>query len=224
MAYQAFKQRRKRPIYKRRYNRNGWRNMRLGTLARKAYSGMRMLKGIVNAEKKTFDTSANGVQGSSPTITCLNLLAQGDDYNSREGRSILAKTFQLQFRAIISSAATTPTFVRYVIFKDLGMDGSNAPSSGELVSSIYAMRNSDPVYMKRYVVLCDQTIGNLSADSRENTYQEKFIRLNHHIKFAGTGTANTDQGEGSLWLLQVSNQATDTPTLIWTARLRFYDN
>lgn len=211
--------------YKKNYKKGGWRNMKLGTLARKAYAGVKMLKGIVNAEKKTYDKSFNTTSSSTGVISRLSDVPQGDDYNGREGRSILAKSHQMYGSINVNTSSTTPTVFRVIVFRDTVQDGSNAPVVSDILASgsVYDIRNPDPVMMKRFIILVDKVF-NLSPDTRESAVIARYTKLSHHIKYAGTGQTDADQGEGSIWCITISNQATNTPTMIWTSRLRYYDN
>lgn len=218
-------------VYRSRYNRrykrkrqpqSGWRNMKLGTLARKAYSGVRMLKGIVNAEKKTFDldVALTAFASTTPVLTLLSGIAQGDDYTAREGRSILAKTLQLKVIVLGNSAQTADQFVRVILFKDMNNVGT-APTSSDIISTYDDLRNPDPVMMKRYQILVDQSY-KLNVNGNTSYELDRFINLNCHMKFSGTGATNV--GENAVYLILASSTATNASSYLVHSRLRYYDN
>ena len=189
-------------------------------MAKKAYYGYRMLKGIVNSEKKTYDASFPSPQSSTATVTPLTGIAQGDDYNAREGRSILLKSIQVQGNIGQNNSATA-TLYRWIVFIDNDNTGS-APTAAQLgITSVNSLRDPNPVNMKRFSILCDRLI-RMDDGSNQNFPIKWFHKLNHHAKFDGT-TAN-DYAQGSVWLLTVSDQAINTPSITATSRVRYYDN
>ena len=60
-------------------------------LALKALSGVKMLKGIVNSEKKSYIQYVVGASSIAGTMNQLSVISQGDTYGTRDGASVLAK-------------------------------------------------------------------------------------------------------------------------------------
>lgn len=207
--------------YKKGFKRSGgFSNMTVGQLAKKAYSGVRMLKGIVNSEKKSFDSALPNPQSSTATITGLSNIAQGDDYNAREGRSILVKSLEYEGTIRMNSSATD-TLYRLVLFIDHDNTGT-APTAAQVgITGVNGMRSSNPVNMKRFTILRDRLI-RVTSGANVTFPCNGFHKLSHHVKY--DGTAATDAVQGSVWTLTVSDQATNTPAISVSTRLRYYDN
>ena len=209
---------------RRRYRRYRPRQISWAQVARKAWSGVKMLKGIVNAEKKTFDRDCSNLPDTTGSIQCLTDIAQGDDYNGREGRSILAKSLEL-FGNLNVGANNTDTFCRFIVFIDTNLqDSGTLPAVTDYLTSASqaALRNPNPNFMKRFVTLMDTTV---CVDEYNPNKQWRFFKkLNHHIKFDGTAAA--DASQGAILLLTISNMtgAGNTPTSALRSRMRYYDN
>jgi hypothetical protein len=85
------------------------------------------LKSVVNVEYKSLDTSlVKNPDNVTGTVDNLCLIAQGDDYNNRNGRSIRLKS--LQIKGTIESGTTSANVVRVLIVKTLE-NQSAAPRS-----------------------------------------------------------------------------------------------
>lgn len=220
MVYR-YKPKKRYSRYKKRYNN---KSFNWASMAKKAFYGVRMLKGIVNSEKKTFTTTINANQNTTALVQCLNLMAQGDDYNLREGRSILAKSIEYKLLITANVASTANQYIRIVVFQDTTLDGTNTPTAGELISNVSSLRNPDPVYMKRFIILSDKQIYLSPNSGSGNLVCEYYKKLSHHIKFAGTGAVVGNMGEGSIWMILVSDQTTNVPNILGETRLRYYDN
>lgn len=214
--------------YKRRYKRRNYAPKYSGSKIDRALNvGMKALvlakgvKSIVNAEKKSYDSPFSGTAVSSTaSVQRLTDIAQGDDYNGREGRSILLKSIEANLVCQIHGSATN-TSMRLVIFKDKHNQGT-APTAADIgITTFYGLRDSNPTAQKRFTVLKDQQI-RLQQGQVDRFPFQYFRKLNHHVIF--DGTASTDDTQGSLWLLLVSNEPTNTPNISGDVRVRYYDN
>lgn len=203
-----------------RKKRGGWRNMRLGSLASKAYKTAMYLKGLINVEKKFFDTNNTATDViNTGVIEQLTNIAEGSDYNNRTGRSVKATSnwIQLEFR---QHASATQTHLRYLIVIDKENQGTTPAVTDVLKSAnVYSPMNIDNG--SRFKVLLDKRF---SFDSAGTTICQRkhFKKLFHHIKWKGTN--GTDEGEGQLYIVLVSNEATNKPGFSYTNRVRFIDN
>jgi len=193
-------------------------------LAKSAWAGVKMIKGIVNSEKKSYTNSLSTTLSTTPSLVAISGIAQGDDFTAREGRSILAKSCQLTGYHTASTAAAT-TVVRYIIFIDNDNSGS-APTALQLMGSAtpdgYALRNADPIYMKRFKILLDKTYMLDNTGKGITSKIDYFGALSHHIKFSGTGAS--DYGQGGVFLMVWCTNGSNQPTCNIQTRLRYYDN
>lgn len=190
-------------------------------LALKAFKMAVALKGIINSEKHVHDVALTSAISSTGTVTSISGVAQSDDISGRTGRSVLAKSIQLK-TTIASHASATGSRVRTIIFVD-NMNQGSTPSVTDILAD-----DGNPESMRnvlteqgRFRVLYDQ-IHRLDNVSNKQATIDKYIKLNHHIFYEGTAAANV--GKGSIWLLRVSNEATNTVSQNTETRMRFYDN
>lgn len=195
-------------------------------MAKIAYNGYRVLKSMVNSEKKIFEASlSSAVTSTTGSVTSLTDIAQGDDYQNREGRSILMNSLETRLTFTINASATE-TFVRCLwILDTMGQDSGSSPPTlaGQiLITNAYnTLRASSPVYMKRFVFLKDCLI-RLDQVSQPTAQVHFYKKMHHHIKYNGTAAA--DSAEGTLYFVVLSNEATNAPAIDGINRIRYYDN
>lgn len=216
-------------------NKTGWMKRRRGKFAKsyprfnrvanvggKVFGLQRQvnfIKGLVNSELYTADTTANINPSSTGSIIPLNEIAQGDDVGNRTGNSILAKSLLIRIIAAMNATAIT-TFVRIIVFQDTSSLGT-LPTVGDVLQTVSTTAPLDVDHFGRYVILRDKLLS--MDDSSRQTFNLKwFLRLNTHIKF--TGTTASDYYKNSLFMLILSDQATNTPSLEYNVRLRYHDN
>lgn len=224
----------------RRRNRRGRRyigkSAKSGTnwmgLASKAYKTAKFVAGIVNAEKKYVDTPYNNIQvdNSAYVLNCLNLIGEGDDEINRNGRSIKAAFMNIRFIAYLQASAASGV-IRMALIRDNANTGSNPAMSdifqtytGDLATIDY--RNILSGSATRYDILWDKMF---TLDSNKNQRQviQKYIKLDKHIHFIGTGATVASCGNGSYFLAMISTGVTASTTNIavtGNVRLRYFDN
>lgn len=210
------RRRRRSPWYKRRYNAQ--------QLARYAYSGVKYLKGIINSEKKHFTTqfSAATVSGSGAMVS-LQDMAQGDTNITRNGNSILVRGVYLFFKTIINPSVTTVTQVRYILVQDNQQVGDTGPSVTDLLqdASYLSMLNTNTA--GRFKILWSKLYSlSVAAAGSPSVITKKYINLKHHIRYNGSGSG--DIQKGGLYLLCISSESSNTPTVNGNIRLTYYDN
>lgn len=181
------------------------------------------LRGIINSELMNHDLSVStSSYTNSGAISCCTLISQGVD-SGRVGLSILAKSFELRLRATIHASATFTT-LRLIVFTD-NMQQGTLPTVTEVLesASMLAQYEADN-NLGRFGKLYDGII-NLDSSSKQGDYLNVTIPLgNKHIKFNGTGATQADQGKQSIYVLGISNEATNAPSVDWVSRVRYYDN
>jgi hypothetical protein len=192
-------------------------------MAYTAYKTSRMLKGIINSEKKVHSSSTSSTVNSTGYVVCMSQIIQGDDYTSREGRSILLKSLEMKNNLQKHASATFST-VRVIIFKDTQQrdNSSDTPLITDVLQTAQPMslRNPDPTKMRRFQILKDKRV--TLSDQLPAINWDHYLPLNYHLKF--NGTAANDSAQGSIFLLAISDEATNVPTPDFQWRLRFYDN
>lgn len=192
-------------------------------IASKAYSGVKYLKGLINTEKHYFDAGTTSTIDSTGAAVLLNGMAAGDDVNNRQGNSILAKT--LYFQGYVrrdESNATVVNGIRLLIVKDLEGTGT-APTITDILNSASVVAPLNVDHLPRYQVLVDVR-DVLIKDQTDGFMIKKFLRIDDHLKYTGTGA--TDVYKNALYLILYGDiaAASNPPLLQWTSRLGYYDN
>jgi len=175
-------------------------------------------------EFKVIDSVGSTAVSTTGTLTLLNGLAEGDSATTRDGRQVLFKSLQLYVRGTMNGSATNTT-CRVIIFLDK-QPNETAPTMAALLATtvaggVDAFRNLDN--RKRFVILHDSRMV-LSTDFPERVHEHyKKMSLVSQYDSGNAGTI-ADITSNSLYMLQVSDEATNTPTQIFNVRLRFIDN
>lgn len=176
-----------------------------------------MLKGLINTEFKTVDTTFTAAAVSTtPVRTVLNDIGTGTDSNQRTGRSVLIKSVFLDGIVTMSPAATT-TSVKFAIVKDIEA-GSHNFADVFSATNVVSLRNIDNTIRFPLVKVRQH---NLSVDKQEYRVR-MYIPLNFHTKYSST-TA-TSQVSNALNLWYISDEAVNTAVFTGIARVRFIDN
>ncbi|MGN7614506.1 hypothetical protein ACQZV8_20750 [Magnetococcales bacterium HHB-1] len=184
---------------------------------------LRFLKSVINVEHKFVDKDlAGAVSSTTGSITPLSNLAQGDDYNARNGRSI--KLSSLHVRGTVNAnASATTTKVRLIIFNDRVSNGST-PAITDVLASSDPMSFLNLNNTSRFKIIYDRLYR--LTDDQDNSV--KTFRCNKklgwHAKYNGSAGNVNEMQTGHLWFLILSDQATNTPSVDIHTRLRFVDN
>lgn len=198
-----------KPWYMRKYNAID--------MAEKALSTANYVKGLVNVERKYFDSSVSTAISTTATLTHLSPLSQGDGASSRDGNSVRIKSLFARDNLAINPSATT-SFVRliYFIWKD-----DDAPVAGDLLLTGVYDSQLNIEKSDKYRVLRDRMIS-FDNVGKKSVALKTYIKLNHHVKF--DGTTGSDYESGTVWVLAVSNEATNTLSRSSNQRIRYIDN
>lgn len=214
----------------------------VANIAGKALSLATTIASVINAEHKHVDTISNhGVNNATPTITCLTNMAQGTTDQTRTGNSILAKHMYIKGVIIrnASAGATVYEQVRTMLILDTNDENDTAPTIDLLLqnySTAYcgiSMHNKN--YTDRFKVLYDKTT-TLSVYQpikkwkyykifKVKTYQgqggKSVIRAVH---MTYNGVNSTDLSKNHIYLVEISNVDTNTPTQVSHVRFGYVDN
>lgn len=223
MAYK-----RRRNTYRRRKRRaTAWYNKKysVSQLASKAYNIAKTVAGVVNTEHKTFDfTIAGGTQMTpSGTIYPLSLVAQGDDYNNRQGNSIRAK--KLSWRIIMNGEGeNNAQFNRIIIFQDTECQGS-LPLVTDLLEQASVVAPLYHAQHYRFKVLKDYFFdtSNDSANAKSSKVFEETISVDSHLKYQNVGGVIASAKENQYFALFITDGPSN-PNFGAYFRMRFIDN
>lgn len=201
-----------------------WERIKRGVdVAATAYTALNIARGvaaIVNAEKHKFDAGATVTPTSSGSITALSNIPQGDTMGSRHGNSVLAKS--LTFKGLVThNQSATNTLTTMYIIQDKQQVSDTAPA----VADIFDVATYGPIgvlnanNVGRFKILVKKK---LIQDGSRVISLDFFKKMNTHLRF--NGTAGTDVQKGGLYLVLISNQTANPPSVQYLSRLGYYDN
>jgi len=163
---------------------------------------------------------------SSGGVQHVSAVLQGDDYTERVGRRIFC--LSVQVRLVLRADAdlvSTGAHWKGAIIMDHANTGT-APSVADIYANqeIEDFRNAAPHNLKRFTTYWEEVryVGiNAGTGPPPLQYVNAYRKVNRPIWFSDT--AQTDEGQNSLWLYQTSSEATDGPISDGFVRIRFLD-
>lgn len=192
--------------------------------SRRAYAIGKQALAMINAEKKHFDASASDQPGTTPLLTCLNGIAQGDTDVTRDGSSVRFKALQFQMLLHLNTT-TQPLYdvFRVVIFRHYqpaGVNPTNALVMATTAINSFTNWHSRDLYEilldKTYCL--DPTAGPFSiADSVD-------FRLDDVTRWNGATAASTDLDNNGYWIMCWGIENTNKSVFGWQTRMLYYDN
>jgi len=194
-----------------------------GSVASTAMTALKVARGVaalVNAEKKYFDTSQSASIVNTGSIYPLTNMAQGTTYNTRDGNSIKLTSLLIRLRTIMNTASNEAT-VRFIVFIDKEYNNISTIQVTDVLENADYLNPVNHTNGKRFKILYDK-YHVMSVTGTQGQYKRIFLKLNHHAKYADNSTTN--QREGNMFVLAISDQATNQPGLAYYSRIRFLDN
>lgn len=178
----------------------------------------------VGAIEKGEDTELQLISvTTTPSVTDIGTVAQGDDKENRKGDHITID--QVYGRFLIyrhaSAASGTSDFVRVIVLFDRQANGA-VPAYTDVVQSNNIMAYRVTSQSGRFKVLFDKMV-HLNAGEASRILEFYRKNLNERVSYTGTSGAITDISKGSLILIQWSNQTTTVPDVNSNIRFRFSD-
>jgi len=178
---------------------------------------------LVNSEKKFHDTNQDTSISNTSTIVPISLMDQGDDWNQRNGRRVKAQSVYLNGQITINPSATRTNF-RCVIFWDRNPNGANVTASAlmAVADDLQSPLNKSNAG-SRFVVIYDRYF-DLSINGVETRTVRVYRKLYHHVNYLGPGDTTGNLGPGNIFMLLLSNEATNTPVFHYYIRFSYTDN
>lgn len=219
---------RRRSSRKQGYRKKGYPSKIGGYLstASKALAVAYSVKQLLNVEYKSARVAMPTTLSTTPTITNATLIAQGDDFDDRQGRKVKLVSIRIKGNASQSTASDNATSLRVVVVRD-----NNGSTTKPIITDLYPdatafinYQNSkdDPqtnsrfsILWDHYFILDDTSVGSIG-------WFDHYIELNSHVYF--TGTSATDEGKGHIYVFTASNQPTNVPNFNVETVIKFLDN
>lgn len=225
MPYRRSYRRRPRRTYRRRYLRRGTRSS--GTnwtgLARKAFQLAKWTASVINPEFKKIDTQYSESPTTTPGIVPISLCAQGDDFDSRTGRTILMKSIEYSGLITHNTEGTGSIYHKVYFFIDKAPNQALATAAHIFLSgnAIYGVRNLDN--RKRFICLKELKFVTNDTDKTEVLFNG-YLKLNCHECFDDTTSNINAVTSNVLLIVTVSTDPTYGHSHSILTRVRFIDN
>jgi len=174
----------------------------------------------LNVEKKMYDKSINTTVNNSGSIYSLAEIAQGLGQSDREGNKLKITSVSTRGTISISSAATYTT-ARIIIFVDTQQVADTAPSVTSVLESASPLAFYNKLTLGRFQILEDNMYSMHTYDNPSPKFQSH-LKPMHHIYYNGANS--TDIQKGGVYVLVISDQATNQPVFAMNHRTRYVDN
>lgn len=218
MAYRRrvrFRRRARRaPWYRRKYNAL--------QLASKALAATKYIRGLVNSEM-LHSTISGGPLSFSNTGTVLHLTAtsQGDTDSGRTGNSIFVRNLLLNLNIQTNLSNLNNQFLRLILFQDTQQIADTTPSTTDLLAGSFPNSPLNQANAGRFKILKNWEFS-LTTGVNNTRVIKKYFKLWHHVRY--NAGATTDIQKGGLYLLALSDQATNPPVMGYYAKIGYHDN
>lgn len=188
-----------------------------------AYNLSKALKGKLNTEYKHNDIGPVGFTLTNTwQVQCLNLLNQGTGPNSRNGTSIKTKSVQVKGNITWNSTAAAPQLVRIALIRYKAGNGAALAPASEVYDGAFINSQREMDKTKLVKVLWDRVypVNDQRPEIRFNFY----LRQNVQSDYIGANNLISETGANSYWFCYLSDDGTNSPTGIFSSRVRFIDN
>ncbi len=196
----------------------------LGDIGEVISEGAGAIRKFLNVETKRFDVD-NGLTAvtTAGTVAPLSLIAEGGDYNQRDGRSIKTTAFEARLLLKLDPAKALADCIRIVFCADLENNGVT-PGVTDILKTAEVTAEFQPDNLKRFLVFHDEMIP-VDTYAGQLKVRELKMAMDQHIRFRGATGVAASGAEGQLYLVVVGLSAVAS-TSSWAcySRLSYVDN
>lgn len=196
----------------------------------KIWKVLKFVKGAINVEKKFFDVaySAQSVDYTSPIISDLTAIAQGDTFETRDGNKIRLKSIYINLWFALPDAANYAA-VRVMLLHDKQGVGTTPAITDILESTGSDAIVTSPLekdVIARWEVMMNKEF-TLDKDNNNSRLVKRFFKVSIPVTY--NGTTSSDVFTNPIYLVMTSSEASaassgNPPTVTGTVRMRFIDN
>ena len=182
---------------------------------------------LINIESKWYDYSSSYSPTTSGVVDCLSNVPIGTGPSQRIGDSAKLQRLQITWTASINSAETINTVVRCIIFKDHENQGAipavndvleTSGASPAMLSAVDYVNSRE-----RFTILADD-IYQLSKNGSEAVVRRVDVSPSNHVRWRASAGAATDLAEGHVFVLFISDEVTNNPTVRLYSRVVYTDD
>jgi len=197
------------------------------SLAKRTATGLNQIRKLINVEEKVIEVdSTSATFTTTGTLVSLSTVAQGSDFNERVGNSIKLQEIEVNARIFMNTASGNSVY-RFIIVRDLDGYGT-APAVSSILSNGVGTTTAplaikDFLNRKRFSFLFEE-MGTLSPQGERGVYISVRIPHEGHILYLGSTATAASNGKGSLYLLVLSDETVNMPTIAFQSRVTFTDD
>ena len=191
-------------------------------LAIKALKNIHHIKGMVNSERHYVTQTATVNPSSTGSIVHLTSIGQDDTATGRTGNSILLRGININLECSMSSSITNgETYFRIILFKDNQQIGDTSPGVTDVLASATTSSFLNQSQAGRFQILKNWyfTLDSIRGKSRIISH---FVNQHTHVRWNGAN--GTDIQKNGVYLLFLSDESTNTPTVTYNTKLGWHDN
>lgn len=204
--------RRRTPWYRKKYDAM--------SLAAKAAKGVWYLKGLVNSEMLHNQSTGSTTVPNTGVITLLNGMAQNDTSSGRTGNSILMRNVFLRL-VLTQHPNAVSTVYRVMLVLDKQQVSDTSPTITNILETFSPLAPLATASVGRFKIMKNWFF--TTDDTKSQTrILELYKQFRFHTKY--NGTTNTDIQKNGLYLVVLTDQGVNTPTLDFTWKVGYHDN
>lgn len=199
----------------------------LGTNKRLAKRVRKLERGQVGKEFKVHDVSDSTTIPDGGTVTCLNLIAQGDQsLSNREGLEIDLQSINARFKITSNDQTNDASLNRIIIFSDRHNQGV-LPLVTELLEAASEMDFKEHDENNRFRIYYDKTftITPMISEAHVIKFFKYYKRFKKPLRmyYKLTTAAQAAMSENSLYMLHIGDHASNLPNLVYEIRITYTD-
>jgi hypothetical protein len=196
------------------------------SLAKRTAHGLNEIRKLINVEEKQLVTTSGSTSfDTTGVIVPISRVVQGLNYTERIGNSIKMQHIELHGR-IFKNASATASVIRCAMVRDLDGYGT-LPTTAQIFETVGSatapLTQHDFLNRKRFAFVAEWFF---TLNSTGDSSMELELHKDHdgHILYLGTTAAEASDGKGSLYMVFISDEATNTPTFAFSSRIIFTDD
>lgn len=192
---------------------------RASPTAKKALSLVRRLNKA--QEVKMFDhTVGVNTIGVNGVMFNLSDVLEGGGFFQREGKAIFI--FKLDVRWVISTdPSDIVTLCRIIIFQDRRQVSGVQPLPATILAELHPLAQLNTVHRTRFKIFQDTTF---NVDDNATKAFHGHLVAKMQVKAEFSGASATSWTTNGMYMLAISNESTNLPSLSFTSRILYNDN
>ncbi len=194
-----------------------------GNVLDKVVRDVSRLSGLINTEFKTVDNSSSTTVIDTGLVILLNATVVGDDFDNRDGRQIRFKSVQYAINVIQHPTAVS-TITRIMIVLDKQPNGVLMVIADLLTSGGNTLDFRNLNNRKRFVIVSDVIV--TQSDTANTTdYRSLYKQMDFKTVYDDSNAGSiADIETNALFMILLSSEAANGPTVQVETRCRFIDN